>query len=524
MRIIDKTAWLNLKTHYDSLRHISIKTLFSESPDRFKDFSAAAAGLFIDYSKNWINAETVALLSALAQECELPRAIHGLFSGEKINISEKRPALHTALRLPMHEKLMIDGADVVADIQYELQKIKKFASEFQQKKLVGFTGKPIETILHVGMGGSVLGPALYYQALSHDQKNATCYFLDEFDYVAVQEKLNICNPETTMIVVVSKSFTTDEVITIFDTIKLWLCDAANDEKKIKAQLFAVTEKTDRAIAAGFLPTQIFKMWDWVGGRYSIWSPVNFSAILALGFDKFEQFLAGAHQMDLHFQQAPIEKNMPIIMGLLAVWYNNFFHAYSTAIVPYSSRLNKLTAYLQQLHMESLGKTVNNRAEKIEYATGRVIWGDVGPSGQHSFHQLLMQGSQLIPIDFILPLSEGEMNDYDIKRAAYCLSQSQTLLQGFSGNAYQNIEGNRPSTTILIDCFTPETLGALLALYEHIVFVKSVVWDINAFDQWGVERGKQVARELIQCIDKRHHDNQFDSSTEGLLDKIIGRLT
>lgn len=524
MRLTETTAWLNLKTHYETMRHVPLNTLFSESPNRFKNFSADAAGLFVDYSKNWINAETVALFSALANERKLPHAISALFSGEKINFSERRRALHTALRLSAHETLLIDGVDLVFEIQQELQKIKKFATQLKQKKLLGFSGKPIESILHVGVGGSILGPALYYQAISHDKKKATCHFLGEFDYVAVQEKLNACNPETTIAVFVSKSFTTQEAVIIFETIKSWLCDAAGDEKKIQSQLFAVTEKTDRAIAAGFLREQIFKMWDWVGGRYSVWSAVNFSAILALGFEYFERFLAGAYQMDLHFQQMPVEKNMPIMMALLAIGYNNFFHAHSKAIVPYSSRLNKLTAYLQQLHMESLGKNVNSRAEKVDYATGRVIWGDVGPGGQHSFHQLFMQGSQFIPVDFILPLSDGNMNDYDIKRAAYCLSQSQTLLQGFNGNVYQNIDGNRPSTTILIDRFTPETLGALLALYEHKVFVKSVIWDINAFDQWGVERGKQVAQELIQCIDDRRHRNQFDSSTEGLLDRIIGRLS
>lgn len=523
MSITNSFAWQNLKAHCEKMRDIPLKKIVAESPNRFQQFSGYAADLFVDYSKNWITSETIDLFCALADECHLVAAREALFSGEKINYSEKRAALHMALRLPSSEKLMMDGNDVVADIQKELQKIKKIAAQIQRRKLLGFSEKPIDTILHVGVGGSGLGPALYYQAMPQTEKSAVCHFLIEFDYAAILAKLNVCNPETTIAVIVSKSFTTQETMDVFEMIKSWLCDAAGNEPKIQPQLFAVTEKTERALSKGFLKDHIFSIWDWVGGRYSVWSAVSFSVIAALGFEHFERFLAGAHQMDVHFQHAPLHSNIPVLMAFLAVWYNNFFHVHSKAIVPYSPRLAMLPSYLQQLHMESLGKSVSNTGEKIDHATGRVIWGDVGPSSQHSFHQLLMQGSQWIPVDFILPLSDGDMNHYDVKRAAYCLSQSQTLLQGVEGNRHQQIEGNRPSTTILIDQLTPETLGALLALYEHKVFVKSVLWGINAFDQWGVERGKQVAQTLISCLLGRRHDDQFDSSTRGLCEKIMQRI-
>ncbi len=509
-RITDCSAWPLLEAHYQQLRGISIRQLFSESPRRFADFSFDSSGLFVDYSKNWMTAETIALLCALARDRELPQAITTLFSSEK----------HFVFRLPSHAQL--------PEVQEEFEKISRIADQLEKKELRGYSGKPIDTIIHVGMGGSGLGPAFYYQAISHAHKNATCHFLTEFDFFAVQSVLALCNPETTIAVIVSKTFTTQETLTIYESIKQWLCDAAGNAQKAQAHFYAVTAGYNHAIAAGFLQTHILKIWDWVGGRFSIWSAVSFSVILALGVDNFKRFLSGAHQMDLHFQQTPLQNNAPVIMALLAIWYNNFFHAHAKAIIPYSSRLTALPIYLQQLHMESLGKSVTTTGEKIQYATGRIIMGDTGPRSQHSFHQLLMQGSLMIPVDFILPLRDAQFNEsannYDIKRAAYCLSQSQTLMQGYeTPNTMQAISGDRPSTTIIMDCLTPETLGALLALYEHKVFVKSIMWDINAFDQWGVERGKQIAKELITCLSENKKCDSADSSTAGLLERISRRL-
>lgn len=524
MRMTDCKTWQHLLAQYEMQCGIQLKKLFSDAPDRFDTFSFEAAGLFIDYSKNCISSETMNLLFDLASEQKLSNAISALSSGEKINYSEQSAALHMALRLPPDEKLMVDGIDVNGDVQCELTKMTRIAEQLEKKTLLGFSQKPIDTILHVGIGGSGLGPVLYYQAIEAEKK-ATCHFLTEFDYASVQSKLALCNPETTLVVIVSKSFATQETLMIYNTIKNWMVASANDAEKIQKQFYAVTEKVDRAKNTGFLENNIFKIWGWVGGRFSIWSAVSFSVVLALGIDNFRRFLSGAHQMDLHFQQAPFEKNMPVIMALLAIWYNNFYQVHTKAIVPYSAQLGALPAYLQQLHMESLGKNVTSKGEKIAYATGRVIWGDTGPSSQHSFHQMLMQGNEMIPVDFILPLRDDNLNDYDIKRALYCLSQSQTLMQGYDAGLcnYRVIEGNRPSTTILINHFSPETLGALIALYEHKVFVKSVIWGVNAFDQWGVERSKQVADELMILVQENKMSDDLDGSTRGLLEKIMQRL-
>ena len=518
-KMTDCKTWTKLDAHYRALSQLSLKQLFSASPKRFHDFSAESAGIFVDYSKNWITDETVDLLCELAVEQRLPQAIQALLSGEKINLSERRAASHVALRSPAQSSLMIDGKNVVNDVQCELQKMAHIADQLEKKTLKGFSGKTIDTILHIGIGGSDLGSALYARAMEKYPKNAVCYFLTEFDFAAIQSKLTLCNPETTMVVVASKSFKTQETMTIFKSVKLWM-----GAEKVSSQCYAVTANADIASMMGFSHDHILKIWDWVGGRYSVWSAVNFSMILVYGIDNFLRFLHGAHQMDLHFQQAPLKNNLPVIMGLLSVWYNNFFHAHTQAIVPYSARLAIMPAYLQQLHMESLGKTVTIHGEKINYATGRVIWGDIGPNSQHSFHQLLMQGSHMIPVDFILPLKESESSEYDLKRAAYCLSQSQTLLHGFDAlNAEQTIDGERPSTTILIDEMTPETLGALMALYEHKVFVQSVIWHINAFDQWGVERGKQISDVLMKSMTNEIVPDQFDASTTGLLERITRRF-
>lgn len=516
-KITDCAAWLALQSHYQQQRHTTLAQLFSTSPDRFQQFSFEAADIFIDYSKNHATSKTIDLLCALAIERQVPEAIRAFFSGEKINYSEQRAALHTVYRLPAEHSFLFEGTDLVAAVQCEFEKMIDIAQQLEKKELKGFSGKPIDTVLHVGMGGSALGPALYYQALKSDAKKITCHFLTEFDYAAIQEKLALCCPETTMVVIVSKSFATPETLAIFHTIKNWLGNHAT-------HFYAVTAQTECAIANGFLQDHILKIWDWVGGRYSIWSAVSFSVVLALGVDCFKRFLAGAYQMDQHVQHAPLSQNMPVIMALLNVWYNNFFHAHTQAIIPYSPRLLLLPSYLQQLHMESLGKSVTLQGEKTQYATGRVIWGDVGPNSQHSFHQLLMQGSHLIPVDFILPLRDQKPNDYDVKRAAYCLSQSQTLLAGVeTQSSHQVIDGNRPSTTIIIEQLTPETLGALLAFYEHKVFVQSVIWGINAFDQWGVEQSKQVAETFITCLNEHQKIAETDSSTRGLLEKISRSL-
>lgn len=523
-KMTDCAAWASLRTHCHALRQTSLRQLVANTPNRFQQFSAEAANLFFDYSKNYITSETIDLLCALALERELPKAIRDLFSGEKINYSENRPALHMALRMPENQTVTLDGENIIASIQTEFKKIEHIAQSLQQKKLLGCNGKPIDTILHVGMGGSDLGPALFYQAFAHQPKHATCYFLSEFDHIAIQNTLSRCNPETTIAVIVSKSFTTPETFTVFETIRHWF-HAAFPGQPIFQHFYAVTANQNCALEKNFLLNHIFKIGNWVGGRYSIWSAVSFSVILTFGMENFKRFLHGAHQMDLHFQKQPLQKNIPMIMALLSIWYHHFFDSHTQAIIPYHPRLKLLTTYLQQLHMESLGKSVTWHGEKIDYATGKIIWGDVGPNSQHSFHQLLMQGTQMIPVDFILPLCDSEWNEYDMKRVAYCLSQSEILLQGFADTqAHQRIEGNRPSTTIIMNRLTPELLGALIACYEHSVFVQSVILGINAFDQWGVERGKQIADKMIAAMIKNISVPEFDNTTRGLLEKIFQSVT
>lgn len=507
-KMTERAIWKVLTVHKQRLCQSSLQTLFSASTDRFTEFSINVAGLFVDYSKNFITAETIRFLCQLAEEKQLSRSIHALFSGEKVNHTEGRAALHTALRLPMGQALSVNQETITANIHATLQKMAKLVTQLQW----------VKTVLHVGVGGSDLGPALYYDVMKGFAKpRIGCHFLSAFDAHVIANILNDCDPKTTLVIVASKSFSTQETLLIAEMIQQWLVNALGDHAQ--THYYAVTANNHRALQKGFLSENILPIWDWVGGRYSIWSAVNFANVLAFGIESFQQFLQGAHQIDKHFQHTAFHSNLPVILGLLSVWYNNFFHAHSKAIIPYSAQLRLLPAYLQQLHMESLGKSVNVNGEAIDYATGRVVWGDVGPNSQHSFHQLLMQGSQMIPVDFILPLSE-KMNAFDRQRVVHCLSQSHTLMSGFdAAENHKKISGNRPSTTVLISKFTPATFGALLALYEHQVFVQSVLWEINAFDQWGVERGKQVSQLLNAYLLGDNHQLSVDNSTEGLLQKI-----
>jgi len=510
MKLTDCVTWNLLAAHYNAIKRCTLNSFFQETTDRFEKMSLDISGVLVDYSKNFITEQTLSLLGELAREKNLSDAIQYLISGEKINTSENRAALHTRLRSPTQDP----------EIAGEFRKISVLAAQFSNRSLQGFSKKPIETILHIGMGGSGIGPALYYDALKPAQK-PNCYFLMDYDHSAIEEKLALCDPEKTAVVVVSKSFATYETIKIFQHVWAWLSSAARHSSIAWKNCFAVTEKIERATAQGFLSDHVFKIWDWVGGRYSVWSPASFSVMLALGMEKFNAFLRGAFVMDTHFIGAPFETNIPVIMGLLSIWYHYFFRAQTHAIVPYSARLQLLPKYLQQLHMESLGKSVNTNNEFIDYPTGKIIWGDVGPASQHSFHQLLMQGSHFVPVDFILPFSDRTHDNFE--RAAFCLSQSQTLMNGFDATPEKTIIGNRSSTTILMKSLTPETLGAMLAMYEHSVFVQSVLLDINAFDQWGVERAKQVARDILNALQQKKTDKIFDDSTQGLLQKIIGEI-
>lgn len=494
------TIEAQLQLCYNTLRSASIPALFEKEKNRFSVFSFSVDELFFDFSKNWIDSSALQCLIKYAENKNLHQARQDLFSGEKINRSENKNAWHVALRFEKKPEA----------VSREFEKIKNAIQQIPNH---------IDTIIHIGLGGSGIGPKLYYQALKTNEK-MTCHFLTNYDLSYAETILSQCNPENTMVVTVSKSFQTRETILLFEYVSQWMRNHFFSEEKIMQKNFAVTEKKELAEVRGFLTKHIFTLWDWVGGRFSIWSPASFSVIAALGFPKFEAFLSGAKIMDQHFLQAPLQKNAPVLLALLSWWYTQFFKAQTHVIIAYSEKLTLLTNYLQQLHMESLGKSANQFGEKINYSTGNIIWGDVGPASQHSFHQLLMQGTHFVPIDFILPLGKDYLDVAE--RASHCLSQSETLLYGAKDIAEKNIVGNKPSTTILLKTMDAKNLGALLALYEHSVFAQSVLLDVNAFDQWGVERGKKVGQTILSAFTQ--NTKQANASTQGLIEKIKEQIS
>jgi len=493
--LTDKRAWRQLETHYQEVRDRSISDLFSADNGRFEHFSLEAAGLFCDFSKNQADQQTLSLLFALADDCNLRAAIEKLFSGEIVNVSEQLPAWHTALRDPENRNDAIQTA---------FSKMRHAAEAIREKRYLSASGQPITDILHVGIGGSHLGSAVIYEALSAIRDTQlSCHFITDEDQIALSKKLSQLDPSTTLVIVVSKSFMTAETLINAKRILPWLQSAS--DAALQKQLLAVTASPDAAIALGVLSENIFPMEDWVGGRYSLWSAVSLSIVIAFGWELFSELLSGAYAMDQHFRSTPWSQNLPVILGLLGVWYRNFFNAETQAIIPYHAALRLLPAHLQQLHMESLGKSVTQSGEAIDYNTGAIIWGGVGPSSQHSFHQLLLQGNCRAPIDFIV--TQEDRTQY-----INCLAQASVLLQGKgSSEFYRRIAGNVPSNMLVMEKITAFSLGAILAMYEHRVFVQSVIWDINAFDQWGVECGKHLAKRLLSD----NFDGLVDPSTLGL---------
>lgn len=494
-RLTDKRSWQQLKAHYQEVKDRSILDLFSADDRRFEHFSLETAGLFCDFSKNSVDQQTLSLLFALADDCNLRGAIERLFSGELVNVSEQLPAWHTALRDPDNHN---DA------IQATFSKMRHWADAIREKRYLSANGQPITDILHVGIGGSHLGSAVIYDALGAiSEPQLQCHFITDEDQNALSKKLSQLNPSTTLVIVVSKSFATAETIINAKRILPWLQSAS--DAALKKQLVAVTASPDLAIALGVLPENIFPVEDWVGGRYSLWSAVSLSVAIAFGWELFSELLSGAYAMDQHFRSEPWSQNLPVIIGLIGVWYRNFFNAETQAIIPYHAALRFLPTHLQQLHMESLGKSVTQSGEAIDYNTGAIIWGGVGPSSQHSFHQLLLQGNCRVPIDFIV-------TQEDRRQYINCLAQASVLVQGEEpSESCRRIVGNVPSNMMVMEKITAFSLGALLAMYEHRVFVQSVIWDINAFDQWGVECGKSLAKRLLSD----NFEGLVDASTRGL---------
>ena len=522
MTEVATNIWKKLEQHWEVVKGQPMRELFKADPQRFKRYSLYVADLFLDYSKNRITPQTMQMLTELANTCNLPDRIKQMFAGEIVNVTERRAAWHVALRRP----------DPIPEVKEVFDKMETICKSVRSGEYKGSDRHPIKDVIHIGIGGSDLGPMLIYDSLlAYKRKGPRCHFMSSPDPAQVRRTLSYLNPMETLVVIVSKSFTTAETLHNAKVILQWL-EKTNAQGIVNRQVLAVTAKPDLAESFGINPANIFPFWDWVGGRFSLWSAVSLSVAFAIGMDNFKELLAGAHAMDEHFRTAPFEKNMPAILGLLGVWYNNFIGTGTQAIIPYNQFLTLLPSYLQQSHMESLGKRVRVNGQPVVCDTGYVLWGGAGTDSQHSFHQLLMQGTQCVPVDFILPIHDSQYAELrNDELIANCLAQSRTLMQGYWPDEIQRedknilpglvphkiIPGNNPSNTILMNRVSPHSLGALIALYEHKIFVQSIIWGINAFDQWGVERGKKLAKTILNDLHSDSISGGYDSSTKGLLE-------
>ncbi len=513
--MINKTqTWQALEKKQQSLSQQTISDLFATQADRVQHFSAQGAGIYLDFSKSHLDQEALSLLIELAKQAQLPQFIKAMFNGEKINNTENRAVLHTALRNRSNTPVYVDDKDIMPAINASLEKMKGFCQQVQEQQWLGFSGKPITDIVNIGIGGSDLGPQLVVQALRHYRiKTLKCHFVANIDPTNLSEALEELNPETTLFIVASKTFTTEETLSSAKAAKQWLLNVTTDQTAIAKHFVAVSANPTKAIEFGIDENNVFAFWDWVGGRYSLWSAIGLPVALSLGFDNFIELLNGAHDLDQHFRQAPLEKNLPVLLALVGLWYRNFFNTSSHAIIPYAQSLSLLPNYLQQLDMESNGKQVTRDGEPVDYQTGPVIWGGCGTNGQHAFHQLLHQGTDLIPIDFILfKKTLTPINQQQTKLYANCLAQAEALLIGRqTEQSYRTMPGNKPSTIIATDKLTPNSLGSLIALYEHKVFVQGIIWQLNSFDQWGVELGKQLAKSLFNELTSTSSEKHDDST-------------
>ena len=537
-------AWQALTQHRQAMQDFSMREAFNADPQRFSQFTLSSCGLFLDYSKNLITSETRDLLVGLAKEVNLKAAIDAQYAGEPVNSSEGRPALHTALRRPVGDKLSVNGVNIMPDVHKVLNQITDLVGRIHDGLWRGYTEKPITDVVNIGIGGSFLGPELVSEALlSYAHKGVRCHYLANIDGSEFHELTMKLRAETTLFIVSSKSFNTLETLKNAQAARAWYLAQGGSEAELYRHFIAVSSNNAAAVAFGIREENIFPMWDWVGGRYSLWSAIGLPIALAIGMSNFKELLSGAYTMDQHFLNAPFEANMPVLLGLLGVWYGNFWGAQSHAILPYDHYLRNITKHLQQLDMESNGKSVRQDGTPVSTDTGPVIWGGVGCNGQHAYHQLLHQGTQLIPADFIVPIvSFNPVSDHHQWLYANCLSQSQALMLGKTRSEaeaelrekglpeaevqklapHKVIPGNRPSNTLVVERISPRRLGALVAMYEHKVFVQSVVWGINAFDQWGVELGKELGKGVYNRLTGAEETLAEDASTQGLINYFRGR--
>ncbi|MFM8848990.1 MAG: glucose-6-phosphate isomerase [Cytophagales bacterium] len=533
----ETNAWNKLTTHFMMMQATHLRELFAEDPKRFEKFQLTLNDILIDYSKNIITEETIRLLSELAEEAELKPTIEKMFSGEKINRTENRAVLHVALRNRVNTPIFVDGQDVMPEVNKVLSQMKDFSHRLQSGDWRGHTGKAITDIVNIGIGGSDLGPLMVTEALRPYWKNITPHFVSNVDGTHIAETLRRVNPETTLFIIASKTFTTQETMTNAESAKRWFLEQTDGKGDVAKHFVAVSTNTKAVTAFGIAPENMFVFWDWVGGRYSLWSSIGLSIACTIGFENFEQLLEGAHEMDQHFRNAPFDKNIPVVLALLGIWYVNFFDASSEAILPYDQYLHRFAAYFQQGNMESNGKSVNREGQGFHYQTGPVIWGEPGTNGQHAFYQLIHQGTKMIPCDFIAPaISHNPLSDHHNKLLSNYFAQTEALMMGktegevenelrvagFSGDdiefhkPYRVFAGNKPTNSILFKQLTPKILGSLIAMYEHKIFVQGVIWNIYSFDQWGVELGKVLAKKILPELSSADEISSHDSSTNGLI--------
>ena len=529
-KLIDRQEWKNLTGHFERMKDVHLRDLFAEDAERAGKFTLDACDLRLDYSKNRINEKTVELFAELAESADLNQWIDAMFSGEKINGTEDRAVLHVALRSPADKVIEVDGENVIPQVHAVLDKMSVFSNKVRSGEWKGFTGKRIKNIVNIGIGGSDLGPVMAYEALKpYTDRNLTVKFVSNVDGTHIAEALRDINPEETLFIVASKTFTTQETMTNAHTAREWCLNALKDEKAIAKHFVALSTNGEAVSEFGIDTDNMFEFWNWVGGRYSLPSAIGLPVMLAVGPENFREFLAGYHKMDEHFRTAPFAENMPVILALLGIWYNNFFNAETQAILPYDQYMSRFAAYFQQGDMESNGKYITRDGKKVEWQTGPVIWGEPGTNGQHAFYQLIHQGTKLIPCDFIgFCKSHNPFGDHHIKLMANFFAQTEALAFGKTKEAlieegvfdelipHKTFEGNRPTNTIMAEKLTPSVLGQLIALYEHKIFVQGIVWEIYSFDQWGVELGKILAKKILPELDTEM-DLNHDASTNALIE-------
>ena len=539
---VELEQWRELEAHQKTLSQITLREHFAQDSERFDRFQLSAAGIFLDFSKNHITAETHKKLIALAHASDVSAKFDALFSGEIVNTTEQRPALHSALRHQGSEPILVSGEDVMPDVRAVLKRMGEFTNKVRDGSWTGFTGKPITDVVNIGIGGSDLGPLMAVEALApFAHERLKIHFVSNVDGSHLVSTLKRVNPETTLFIVASKTFTTQETLTNAHSARDWFLDSEATEADVAKHFVALSTNSDAVSSFGIDTDNMFGFWDWVGGRYSLWSAIGLTLALAIGIERFQQFLEGAYEMDKHAQDAPLAENMPVTLALLTVWYNNFWGAPSHLIAPYDQYLHRFPAYLQQLTMESNGKSVHHDGKPVALATGPVVWGEPGTNGQHAYFQLLHQGTHLIPTDFIMAIeSLNPLGIHQELLMANCFAQSEALMMGKTADelrkemqaggvddeeisrltGHRTFQGNRPSNTLLVQQLTPKALGSLIALYEHKVFVEAAIWDINPFDQWGVELGKALAKSIHHEMQEGKSVENHDASTNGLINRAM----